>query len=354
MSWDKWAASLKGEKVVHHPSPDDTNEGFYRIPVKEKHPTNGTNKTVGWIPVCYYVYDGKLTGNMGVAGRNREMTPEEVDDKWTWCCNHPIPEDWYRAVAEKGGVWPDVNATPEKPADDPKPEPEGKRTSDNTPPPPAEQLPPDVEHANGIRAAINAAIYTVTSEEEASSALGSKNRIAELRLAATKAGKAIYEPMYRAYTAEQKKWSPMIKAAEDAEKKLNTAVLTFREKERKRIAAENAKREAETLRLKEEEEARNQAAADRAIAAGAPEPAPVVVETAPPVVETAAPVKPTYGTRTVKEEVKFHLDAVTSWDLLFNHYKHNADVQALLMKLATADIKAGRTVPGTTTREGLI
>jgi hypothetical protein len=48
------------------------------------------------------------------------------------------------------------------------------------------------------------------------------------------------------------------------------------------------------------------------------------------------------------------LDQVTSWDLLFQHYKGNAEVQALLTKLATADIKAGRTVPGTTTREGLI
>ena len=40
--------------------------------------------------------------------------------------------------------------------------------------------------------------------------------------------------------------------------------------------------------------------------------------------------------------------------MLFAHYKNNADVQALLMKLAGADIKAGRVVPGTTKREGLI
>ena len=80
----------------------------------------------------------------------------------------------------------------------------------------------------------------------------------------------------------------------------------------------------------------------------------LMVEVAPPVVETVAPVKPAYGTRTVKEEVKFHLDTVTSWELLFAHYKTNSDVQALLLKLASADIKAGRTVPGTTTREGLI
>ena len=71
-------------------------------------------------------------------------------------------------------------------------------------------------------------------------------------------------------------------------------------------------------------------------------------------VVAANPIVPTYGTRTVKEEVKFFLDKVTSWDMLFAHYKNNADVQALLMKLAGADIKVGRAVPGTTKREGLI
>ncbi len=206
----------------------------------------------------------------------------------------------------------------------------------------------DKHHAEVIDAAIGAAIKIVASDDDAAKALGSKNRIAELRLAADKAGKAIYEPIYRTYTAEQKKWSPIIARATAKEKELNTAILTFRESERRRIAAE----QAEADRRQREIEEANQRAADRAIARGEPEQPPVVEEVAS--VAAPAPIIATYGTRTVKEEVKFFLDKVTSWDMLFAHYKNNADVQALLMKLAGADIKAGRVVPGTTKREGLI
>jgi hypothetical protein len=167
-------------------------------------------------------------------------------------------------------------------------------------------------------------------------------------LFAEKAGKAIYEPIYRTYTAEQKKWSPIVKRAETAEKSLNAAILTFRETERRRIAAE----QAEADRKQREIDEANARAADRAIAQGKPEPAPTVYESAPIVV--SSPIVATYGTRSIKEEVKVFLDQVTSWDMLFAHFKDNGEVHALLMKLASAEIKAGRAVPGTTTREGLI
>ena len=237
--------------------------------------------------------------------------------------------------ARLGPTSPPADAVPEPPTRD------RDGGSDNAEP----DEPLDVQHATAIDNAIAAALKKVTSEAEAAQALGSKNRIAELRLLADKAGKAIYEPIYRTYTAEQKKWSPIIKRAETAEKSLNTAILTFRETERRRIAAE----QAEADRKQREIDEANARAADRAIAQGQTGACAGCVPEFALLSLCRSPIVATYGTRSLKEEVKTFLDQVTSWDMLFAHFKDNGEVQALLTKLASAEIKAGRAVPGTTT-----
>jgi hypothetical protein len=343
MSWLKWQARLRGEKVLTHPQPDEEDEGYYRTLMTEPGVNaktgqrNGKTIPVMWgKPVAYYMVESQLIGVIG----DRDMTENEVNDLWTYVCRYPISEELYRDVAENGKTWPDL---PPKAAEIPAADRDVAKADNEAP-----QDPLDVQHATAIDAAIGAAPTSVKSGAEADVALGSKYRIGELRLAADKAGKAIYEPMYRIYTAEQKKWSPMVARAAAKEKELNTAILSFRESERLRILKETAEAERKQREIDEA----NQRAADRAIIAGEPEEAPEVVEVAMPA--QLEPVVATYGTRKFKEEVKFILDKVTSWDMLFSHYKNNSDVQALLMKLAGADIKAGRTVPGTTTREGLI
>jgi hypothetical protein len=206
----------------------------------------------------------------------------------------------------------------------------------------------DKDHAIGIDTAIGAALKKVTNETEAAQALGSKNRIAELRLAAEKAGKALYDPPFREYKRLHGLWSPMVARADTAEKALNKAILTFRETERIRIAKEQTQSD-ERQRLLDEANAR---AADRAIAAGEPELPPEIVEIERPI--APAPILPTYGTRKIKEEVKTFLDEVTDYDLIYQYFKESAEVKTFLTTLATAAIKAGRTVPGVKTREGLI
>jgi hypothetical protein len=336
--------ALKAAGVATSPQPDMSDCGFYRLPLAEQAISkvtgqpNGRKNVIGWEPIAYYLESGSLRGRIS----DRDMTANQVIDYWTWCCTYPISEEEYRRVAEDGLDWTDA---PAKIGDIPAAD-RDVTAADNTPA--IEVLSPDKMHAEAIDAAIGAAIKTVTSVTEDAQASGSKNRIAELRLAADKAGKAIYEPIYRQYTAEQKKWSPIIARATAEEKRLNTEILKFRESERQRIA----KIQADALEEARKIDEANQRAADRAIARGEPEESPEVVEVAP--VQVAAPIAPTYGTRKVKEEVKFFLDQVTSWDMLFAHYKSNTDVQALLMRLAGSDIKAGRVVPGTTSREGLI
>jgi hypothetical protein len=373
-SYDRWRRRLAGEKVTAYTQPDFGDSGFYRLPIRERAQNaqgnnNGRWKTIDWKPVALFVASNDdLVCQVGGVF----LTNDGMNEQWQWFVSHPISEETWRTVAERGEPWPDLSPEPiefhgavtvkydetgkthhrdlvKNPIQI------GKETipaagrevtaADNAAP----EHPLDVQHATAIDNAIAAAIKTVKNEAEAAQALGSKNRIAELRLAADKVGKSLYEPIYRTYTAEQKKWSPIVARATAAEKSLNTAILTFREKERQRIYAEQ---EAAATKQREIDEA-NQRAADRAIAAGQPEPEPIVETVDAPVFEPA-PITPTYGTRKLKEEVKTFLDTVSDFDAVYTYFKGTDEVNAFLTTLATNAIKAGKTVPGTTTRQGLI
>lgn len=364
MSFDKWRARLDGETVTTFLQPDAEDEGYYRKPITEpklnaQGQRNGQKRIIGWEPVAYFIDRGKLCGVIG----DRDMAINEVFDEslWSWVVRYPISEELYRAVAERGEPWPDLapatlteaevnsNFIKAIQADIPAANREVAK-SDNNPP---EELPAEVQHAQAIDSAIGAALTKVTSEAEAAIALGSKNRIAELRLAADKAGKAIYEPIYRDYKKVQGVWSPIVARAVAAEGKLQAAILTFREFERKRIAREQADAAAEAAAKQRAVDEANEAAAQRAIAAGKPEPEPVVVEHPAPVQAAPAPIAPTYGTRKLKEELK-KFAVITDDVEVYRHFRADADLKALLEKLATNAIRSGATVPGATFREGLI
>lgn len=370
---DNWRKRLAGEKIPTYEA--DPDVGYYRLRFKDI-----TTNVVAWTPVAYFVDDGELVGVVG----DRNMTEKEVGDSWTFVCQYPIPEEVYFAMDGRKEVpneeWPaGLLGEPKRPpfankaagspvttlsplgqriADwvpEEKEIPAVNRTvarSDNQPPEEEEKLPLHVQHKTAIEAAIGAAPKAVpATAEECALVEGSKNRIAELRLKADKDGKAIYEPIYRQYKAVQEQYSPIINAATVAEKALGRLVLTFRENERKRIAKEQEEADAKQREIDEA----NARTADRAIAAGVPEPAPKVVET--PVQAAPEPVKPTYGTRSVKAELKTFVvmpDTTLGWQTVASHFCSNGSVQDLLTKLAQAEVNAGRTVPGTKTREGLI
>ena len=336
-NYDKWRKRLAGETVVAFTEPDENDVGFYRLPIRERAQNaqghnNGRWKVIGYKPVALFV-DNMGTLRCQIA--NSVVASERRDDSWQSFVSYPITEEIWRSVTERGEPWPDFPPADAMlvPAAN-----RGVTAADNTEP----DQPLDVQHATTIDNAIAAALKAVTNEAEAAQALGSKNRIAELRLAADKAGKAIYDPIYRTYTAEQKKWSPIVARAAAKEKELNTAILTFREKERQRVAAEVAAKQREI------DEA-NAKAAERDIAL-----AELPTEVVEPVIVAPTPIVATYGTRKLKEEVKTFLDSVNDFDAVYTYFKGTDEIKAFLTTLATAAIKAGRTVPGTTTRQGLI
>lgn len=377
MSFTNWRKRLEAAKLptvaerraaisalkINFSQPGMEDEGYYRRPITEAATgadgkTNGQRRVIGWEAVAYFIDRGKLCGVIG----DRDMAINEVTDEglWSWVVSNPISEEVYRAV-ERGEPWPEFANDMRAPIQDgiinaiAKEEisPVLDRIIDRSHNQPAEEvLPLDVQHATAIDAAIGAALKKVTSETEAAQAAGSMNRIAELRLANDKAGKAKYEPMYREYQAEQKKWTPATARAVAKEKELKTEILTFRESERKRIAKEQAEAD-EKQRLADEANAR---AADRAIASGSPEQPPEVVEVEQP--KPLAPVQATYrapGQRAALKEVEsWHLDEVTDYDAVYVYFKNNEALRATLKTLATAAVKLGQTVPGTKTHHGLI
>jgi hypothetical protein len=355
-TFDNWRKRLAGESVPAHEG--HAEPGYYRIRKKDL----ATNR-VYWTPVTYFVDGGKLVGVIG----NRDMTDNEVGDLWAWVCAYPIPEAIYfqfdGRVEVPNEEWPKAMiGEPKRPpfasaakdiifgddafrGDIPAANRQVAR-SDNLRE--DENISLDMKHRADIQAAIGAAPKAVpVNAEQLAVVEGSKNRIAELRLAADKVGKSIYDPIFRQYKAEQTKWAAIVADATTEEKRLGKLVLTFRENERQRIAKEHA---AAAAKQREIEEA-NQRAADRAIAAGKPEPAPVV-DPAPVIAPIAA--APTYGTRTTKAEVKTILDEITDYDAVYQYFKAEHRVQELLLALATNAVKAGRVVPGTKTHEGII
>jgi hypothetical protein len=402
MSFDNWRKRLEVAKLptvaarraaisalkINFSRPTEDDEGYYRKPITEKDPKgNGKNIITDWVPVAYYLYDGALTGDIG----KKPMTDNEVSDEhlWSWVVSHPIDYEVYQAVIE-GAPWPDAKLVMAGP-DGRTPIPAkavleddgaiglapaepamthtnvaasmapatvipaaGREVNPNHNQPPAEEvIPPEVQHAQAIDNAIGAAPETVTSEAEAAIAAGSMNRIAELRLAADKAGKEIYQPIFASYKAIFNAWNPMVGRAEAAEKRLKTAILTFRENERKRLA----KIADEVAKRKQEAEEAAQRAADRAIVAGVPEPAPVVEPEPAQVIQQPAPIQPTYGRRAVKEELKKFavIDRDKALDVdVYKFFRDNPKMIELIEKLATDAIRAGIEVPGTTTREGLV
>lgn len=382
MSFEKWKARLaicQGHNTVSarraaiaasgvktFMEPDAEDEGYYRKPLVEpalgpNGKTNGQKQLIGWVPCAYFLVEGNLCGVIGAGNDLRDMTDDEVKDGglWSWVVANPISYETYVAVAENGEPWPDhpkpVVSTPmNRLADnlgDINDALQGRPVAtDNQPvePAAAKKEPETLEEFQAAIATVlkNAPADKITSIEAAAIAAGNKNALAEIRLKADKAGRAIYEPLFRNYQKIQKAWSPLPKLCEDQEKAIQREINLFQEAERVRLAAEQA---AAAQAIKDEEE-RNQRAADRAIANGEPEPEPEVTEI---VVPTAIPAKitPTYGTRAVKQELQTFV-TITDSLAVAKFFIANEKMQALLNELATNAIRAGVEVPGTTHRKG--
>lgn len=353
----KAIAALK----INFSQPTEADEGYYRKPITQKDPSgNGRNIVIGWIPVSYYMWEGKLVGTIGNYEQSRNMTDHEIGDEelWSYVVSNPIPYEWYVGVVDRDEPWPDQHAGKNTAIIEglklldagldalAHPSPEHPRViarDDNRPP----ELLPEVEHAEAIDNAIGAAKdLKVLTVEDAARAAGAANILRDRRLAAEKVAKAKVDPLHAAYVAERDKWLPMVKRAKDVEDGLRNMVRAFEVAERKRVAAA----QLEALEKQRAIDEANQRAADRAIAAAEPEPPPVVEDVVIPM--APPPVKPSYGTYRPRAKPVLKFANIYDWNAVRAYFQHNEELTALVQKLADQAVREGIEVPGTTIREG--
>jgi hypothetical protein len=131
----------------------------------------------------------------------------------------------------------------------------------------------------------------------------------------------------------------------------SSALLGFREDERKRVA-----REAACGGSRPASRRRNATHARRIVRLRVvnPSPSPSSPRRQPPAAAPApAPVVPTYGTRRLKEELKTFV-TITDPVKDATHFAQAPELMAILQTLAERAVKRGESVPGITTREGLV
>ncbi len=285
--YDHWSRRLAGETLpIENENP---RPGFYRQRLKNGAPP---------IPVAYWQIGDVVYCRYG----DRDVSIERGQEIWSWCAQYPVSEEAYRAVAERGEPWPDIDPIVD----------EQKRLSIGG------NLPPD-EHITlkdqiaSAEAGIGA-YAEIKSDEHAAQAQTLRGRLLELKAAAEKQHKTEKQPHLDAGRAVDQRWLPLAKVAQAGADTIR-AVLS---------AWETAK-----LRKQRAEEAAAQEA-------GKPVPIPSVV--APTKVKgavgKAAAIRPKL------------VAVITNYDAALAHFKNADEVRVLVFQLAQAAVNAGHTVPG--------
>lgn len=315
-----WMNALAGTFGPVHD--DDPQPGFYR---------KRTGKAAGYVPVAIWPQDGKMVALVD----GKEADASAI---WTYVCEYPILEEWYRARM-MGQPWPDESAA----------------VTASLAPPPAGHNNPPTDPAEILQGQIDAALKGVEeygdirSDETASKAQSLRSRLLELSGDADKRREADKRPHLDAGTAIDKKWQPIVKAAKAGADAIRAALSAHEtRKDRERQAAETKRREAEdAARIAAEEETRRNAAA--AEAAGKPAPEPVapapMPESAPaPVPEASVAIRGAYGRAAAVKVVK--VAKVVDQDKAYMAMRTHKELVELIAKLAQRAATAGVEVAG--------
>lgn len=280
--------------------------GFYRK----------RNKTGSDIPVAIWTDAGGMVAKIGSGMGSAE-------DIWTWCCDWPISEETYRAVAEQGGEWP---------GSDPVVQEQVAAAGHNS---------GRIDEAEAFADQVDAAekgkdaYAKISDDEQLAAAQSLRSRLLELKSEGEKKHKREKEPHLEAGRAVDKKWLPVVKRAQAAADAIRSAMGAYEtEKLRKQ-------REAETARLAAEIAARKAAAKAEA---PAPSRAPLPEPAAP------TPIRGSYG-RAASVSVVNVVTAINDQDALYRFLRDHPDLKNCMFDLAKRAVAKGHTVPGVTVEE---
>lgn len=301
-----WQNALAGNFGPIHDG--DAQPGFYR---------KRTGKSAGYVPVAIWNDGGTIRAL--VDGREADAA-----DIWTFVCQHPILEEWYRARMD-GQRWPDEDAAVTGSL-------AHVTNTNSAPTDPAEILLEQIEAASaGVEQ-----YSEITDDLTAAKAQSLRSRLLELSGDADKLREALVRPHLDAQKAANEKWQPLVKGAKAAADLIRAALG----------AHETRKAKAAALIAAEEEAARVKAAAKAAklAAAGKPvpvDPVPVAPEQAP---APAAAIRGAYGRAAAIKVVR--VARVVDQDKAYSGLKTHPEMIQLIARLAQRAVDAGITVSG--------
>ncbi|WP_146617824.1 hypothetical protein [Rhodoplanes serenus] len=242
--------------------------------------------------------------------------------------NLPITEEVYRAVAERGEPWPDIDPTV---ADQ-------IRAGIGGNQPPQDEAEILREQIDAARAGI-AEYASIGDDEACNRAQSLRARLLELGSKADKIREREKRPHFDAAKAVDARFMPLVKDAKDGADRLRRVMEAYMTAKAKREAEE--RRIAEQARLAEEAKRR------------ASEPGPVqppAPELPPPAARASAPIRGAYG-RAASIKPVIVITDVTDWPALLAYYSDHPEVRALVRRLADRAVAAGEAVPGVATEE---
>jgi hypothetical protein len=340
-----WKRRLAGEKVPMHDGEVDC--GFYR----RKKTISKVPRQWVWEPVAFWTEGGgALVGVLGPVHGGKMLDANGCADIWTHCGQHPISEEQWRAVAEKGEPWHDSHEEKpkaEKPAaqvgggehpDDKAAIAAALEATGGPQPPETPESKLAKEIADGKAKLPTYA--TIDSDEMSAKARSLQQFFLDKRSAAEKA----YDALNRPLLDEQKRiraiWFPLKEEADSASKTLLKAMGDWEDEKRKvaRLAAE-----AEAKRQREHQEAARKAEEKGKPAPPPPEP---VKQNIP---APASQIKG--GTGRAAAVTVWHEVKIEDIDKVFQFLKTNPAVLTVLLAEAQKKQNAGISVPGTSTTE---
>lgn len=303
-----WQNALAGIFGPVHDA--DPQLGFYR---------KRTGKAAGYVPVAIWEQDGGILAL--VDGKSADAS-----EIWTYVCQYPILEEWYRARME-GQPWPDESAAVTASL--------AHRTDTNNPP---------TDEAEILKGQIDAASAGVAEyseikdDETAAKAQSLRSRLLELSGDADKKREALKKPHFEAGKAVDAKFQPLVKAAKAAADLIREALGAHETRKA---------REAESIR-REQDEARVSAARAAALNAspvtGPNAVLPVELPPAPPTPVQSATVRGAYGRAASVKVVK--VAKVVDQDAAYGGLKTHPEMIALIAALAQRAATAGIPLPG--------
>lgn len=346
-----WERRLKGEVIPL--VPDMTPDyGFYRVPTKDR---------TSWRAVAYWYEGEDLRCRLGTSAEGRMLSFDQATMIWSWASQNPITHELYKAVAEEGRPWPDVNA-------------EVLRISNEA---------PDDNSFGAIQERIDDLAReaerlmkkgAAKTQEDADQAANVANKLAEYWTKADHAREAEKRPYLDKSNEIQAKWKPLLTAAE-IHKTLKQIVcapwLAAQKRAKEKAAAEAREEAAEAQRRARAEQAQAERIAQEALRSGdtgafaeatrAAEKAEEATQEAVAASQKAHVIAASTVTAGTTGRRSVHLRAekvyaIENRDALYAFLKSNpkaiAEIDELMLKHGKAIAKTGLVVPGLSITDG--